>query len=132
MARWWQYLLAFLVLAHGFVYLRIGPVMVDTVGGWTGRSWLLGSAIKGPEFRALVIGLHLFAGVMTVACGITIAFGPGGWWAPMAVLGGAAGVAAFAAFWDGQRQRLFDEGAIGAAISAVLLVIAVAFQRGRG
>ena len=132
MAPWWQYLLAFVVLAHGFVYLRIGPVMTDTVGGWTGRSWLLGNAIRGPEYRALVVGLHLFAGVMTIACGITIALGPGGWWAPMAVLGGAAGIAAFASFWDGQRRRLVDEGALGAAISAVLLVIAVAFQRVRG
>jgi hypothetical protein len=44
----------------------------------------------------------------------------------------AVGFAAFAVFWDGQTQFLFQEGAIGAIISLILLVSALAFPRAFG
>jgi hypothetical protein len=37
------------------------------------------------------------------------------------------GLAAFAVFWDGQRQLLFEEGAVGAVVSLILLVSTVVF-----
>jgi hypothetical protein len=49
--------------------------------------------------------------------------------APRVLLFGysGAGLAGFAVFWDGQAQRVVEEGGIGAAISLMLLVSAVAF-----
>ena len=37
------------------------------------------------------------------------------------------GIAAFVVFWDGQTSKLFEEGAIGAAVSGVLLIAALLF-----
>ena len=44
-----------------------------------------------------------------------------GWWRPLAVVGAGIGIAAFAVFWDGQTRLLFEEGAIGVVVSAILL-----------
>ena len=46
---------------------------------------------------------------------------------PLAITGAALGVAAFAVFWDGQTQLLFQEGAIGAVVSVILLATAMMF-----
>ena len=88
-----------------------------------------GGAVTGGRLEALVITLHVMAGVITLACAAANAFGPSvpGWWRPLAVAGGMAGLAAFIVFWDGQTQRPFEEGAAGAAISLVLMASAIAF-----
>jgi hypothetical protein len=39
----------------------------------------------------------------------------------------ALGVAAFAVFWDGQTRLLYEEGAIGAVVSVILLATAIVF-----
>jgi hypothetical protein len=131
MRPWMQYLIAFLVFGHGFIYVRIGPTATRTVKGWGGRSWLLGDAITGAHLASLVAALHVLAGVLILACAATIAVGPSlaAWWPPLAISGAVVGMAAFAVFWDGQAHLLFEEGAAGALISLLLLASAIAFPR---
>jgi hypothetical protein len=118
-----QYLIAFVVFCHGFIYVRIGAVLPGPIKGWQGHSWLLGDALTDHRLVALAIGLHVAAGLATVACAAAIGFAPlvPGLWRPLAVAGAAIGIAAFAVFWDGQIHLLFEEGVVGAVVSAVLL-----------
>jgi uncharacterized membrane protein YjdF len=94
----------------------------------------LGGALTHDRLRALVLALHVIAGIATLACAVAIGFAPSvpGWWRPLAMGGGAAGIAVFAAFWDGQTQLLFQEGAIGAVVSLILLASAIAFPQAFG
>lgn len=124
-----RYLIALLVFAHGFVYLRIGSVLPGPITAWRGKSWLLGDTVTGEHLRWLVVSLHVAAGIGILACAAAIAFAPSlsGWWRPLAITGAAAGVVAFSVFFDGQTQLLFEEGAIGAVASVLLLIGAIAF-----
>jgi hypothetical protein len=129
MKPWVQYLIAFLVFCHGFVYVRIGSALPAPVKGWNGHSWLLGDAISNSQVIKLVVPLHVIAGIAILACAIAIGM-PSllpGWWRPLAVVGAVLGVVAFAVFWYGQSRLLFDEGGFGALISLILLVAAIAF-----
>lgn len=130
MALWLRYLIALVVGGHGFIL--IGPASpFRTFKEWRGSSWLLGSVVSGDQLKALVVALHLIAGIATLGCAVAVAFAPSlpGWWRPLAMGGAAVGITAFAAFWDGQTQLLFQEGAVGAVISLMLLVGAIAFPR---
>ena len=129
MTLWVRVLIAFVVFCHGFIYIRIGSVLPGPIKEWRGSSWLLGSTLTGDRLTTLVVGLHVIAGIATIACSLAIGFAPSvpGWWRPLAITGAALGVAAFAVFWDGQTQLLFQEGAIGAAVSVILLATAMMF-----
>ena len=131
MSPWVRYLIAFVVFCHGFIYVRIGSVLPGPVKEWRGSSWLLRSAVTGDQFHALVVGLHVVAGIATLACAVAIGLAPSvpGWWRPLAIGGAAVGIAAFAVFWDGQTRLLFEEGAIGAMVSLILLASAIAFPQ---
>ena len=129
MSPWLRFLIAFLVFCHGFVYVRLGSVLPAPVPGWRGASWLLGDTIAGNGLIATVIALHVAAGILMLACAFAIGFAPSvpGWWRPLAVASGLIGIVAFAVFWDGQTKLLFEEGALGAFLSAVLLATAILF-----
>ena len=72
------------------------------------------------------MGLHVIAGIATIACAFAIGFAPSvpRWWRPFAITGASVGIAAFAVFWDGQTRLLVEEGAIGAVVSVILLATA--------
>jgi hypothetical protein len=77
----------------------------------------------------LIVLLHVLAGVAILASAIAIgvpSLFPGGW-RPLAIVGAVLGLVAFAVFWDGQTKLLFDEGVLGAVISLIILVSAIAF-----
>jgi len=133
MAPWLRYLIAFVVFAHGFVYVRIGSVLPGSITAWRGRSWLLSDTVTGDQLRRVVISLHVAAGIALLACAVAIALAPSlpGWWRPLAITGAAIGVVAFTVFWDGQTRLLFEEGVIGAVVSLVLLIGAIALAGGR-
>jgi hypothetical protein len=128
MTLWVRVLIAF-VFCHGIIYIRIGSVLPGPIKEWRGSSWLLGSTLTGDRLTTLVVGLHVMAGIATIACSLAIGFAPSvpGWWRPLAITGAALGVAAFAVFWDGQTQLLFQEGAIGAVVSVILRATAMMF-----
>ena len=126
-----QYVTAFIVFCHGFVYVWIGSALPAPIPAWKGVSWLLDDLVTGSPLNALVIALHVIAGASIIAASAAIVFGAWipGWWRPFAIGGAAVGIVAFAAFWDGQRQQLFQEGAIGALVSAALLIGAMLCPR---
>jgi hypothetical protein len=133
MNPWLHYLIAFVVACHGLIYIPL-LFVPEMLAGWRGRSWLLGSALTGDGLKALVTALHVSAGIMIVAGAVAIgvaAWAPG-WWRPLAIIGAALGLAGFAVFWDGQTGRVVEEGGIGAAISLILLVSAIAFPSAFG
>ena len=122
-----QYVIAFLIFCHGFVYVRIGSMLPAPIKGWKGSSWLLGDGISNPQLTTLVVVLHVIAGIVTLACAVAIGV-PSllpGWWRPLAITGAALGIVAFAVFWDGQAGLLFDEGGLGALISLIIFVAAI-------
>ena len=127
MRLWMPYVVAFVVFCHGFIYVRIGSVLPGPIKEWKGTSWLLGAAVTEHQLTGLVVGLHVIAGVATLACAVAIGFAPlfPGWWRPLALGGTAVGIAAFAVFWDGQTELLFQEGAVGAVVSLILFVSAL-------
>lgn len=88
-----------------------------------------GGALSGDRLKALLLVLDVAAGVLIVASGIAIGLAASfpGWWRPLAIVGAALGLAGFAFFVDGQPQLVVQEGGIGAGISAILLLSAVAF-----
>ena len=89
-------------------------------------SWA--ALVTDDQLRSLLSsGLHVVAGIATLACAVAIGLTASfpGWWRPLAIIGAVFGLAAFAIFWDGQTRLLFEEGAIGAAVSLILLVIAM-------
>jgi hypothetical protein len=124
-----RFLVAFLIVLHGFVYVRVGAVLPGPITGWLGRSWLLGDAVSGDSLRSLAVALHVAAGVAIMACGVLVALAPGfgGTWRFWAAAGAIIGVVAFAVFWDGQVPLLAQEGALGALLSLALLSGAIAF-----
>jgi hypothetical protein len=127
MKPWMQYAIAFLLFGHGFIYVRIGSTLPEPIKEWNGTSWLLGQALSDPHLETLVVGLHVVAGMVILACAIAIGvpWMLPGWSRPLAMIGGALGIIAFAVFWDGQTGLLLEEGALGALISLILLVGAV-------
>lgn len=131
MTPWLRYLIAFVVFCHGFIHVRIGSALPGPIKVWRGSSWLLRSAVTDGRLKALVVGLHVFAGLAILACAAAIGFAPSipGWWRPLAICGAAVGISAFAIFWDGQTQFLIEEGVIGAVVSLILLLSAVIFPR---
>ncbi|HMV87491.1 MAG TPA: hypothetical protein PLD20_27795 [Blastocatellia bacterium] len=134
MPTWLRYLIAFVVFCHGFIYLRIGPTIAVTLKEWKGTSWLLGGAVTPGQLKTLITGFNLIAGLVTLACAAAIAFAPSlpGWWRPLAFGSAVAGLIAFLVFWDGQTKLLFEEGAIGAIVSLVLFVVALAWPQAFG
>ncbi len=134
MPPWLQYLIAFVVGCHGVTYIIFGIVAPGTVKEWRGTSQMLGTVLTGEGLERAVLVLHVAAGIALLTCGVAIAFAASapGWWRPLAVVGAASGLAGFVAFWDGQAHRVVEEGAIGAAISMVLLVSALALPNAFG
>jgi len=132
MRPWLRYLIAFVVGAHGFVYIRFGlGKFPETLEGWKGSSWLLGSAVTGDRLKALAFAVALVAGISTLGCAVAIGFASSdhGWWRPLAVASAAFGISSFAILWDGQPQRLVYQGVIGVVVSVILLVSAIVFPR---
>ena len=135
MKPWLRYLIAIVIGGHGFIYLRFGMGgLPDALKDWRGTSWLLGGAIAGDRLKALAFGLSLVAGIATLACGVAVAFAGSshGLWRPLAIIGATFGIVFFAVFWDGQTERLVNQGVIGAAVSALLLLGAILFPRAFG
>jgi hypothetical protein len=129
MRPWVQYLIAFFVFCHGFVYVRIGSMLPAPVKGWRGSSWLLGDAISNPQLTKLIVLLHVIAGIATLACAIAIGV-PSllpGWWRPLAITGAVLGIVGFTVFWGGQTGLLLDEGGLGTLISLIIPAGAIAF-----
>jgi hypothetical protein len=128
MNEWVRYLIAFVVACHGITYLLFGFLGPSQMKEWKGESWILGPVLSASRIRAAVLVVHVIAGLAIIASGIAIAFAQQvpGLWRPLAVFGGVASIAAFAAFWDGRPKHIVQEGGIGLGLSVILLMAALA------
>jgi hypothetical protein len=128
-APWPRYLIAFVVGRHGFTYIPFGTLVPDKLEEWKGTSWCPGGAITGDRLKVLVRMLHVVPGITILAAAVAIALAsPAPWfWRPLAIAGAAVGIAAFAAFYDGQARLLAQVGPVGAVASLVLLAPGIAF-----
>jgi hypothetical protein len=127
MKPWVQYLGAFAVFVHAYIYTRVGLALPHGIPEWTQTSWLL-RGVNSRRLIPLVIALHVIAGAVLIACSVAIAFSTTfpGMWRPLAITGATTGIVAFAAFWDGQTETMTNEGLIGAVGNVFLLVAAIA------
>lgn len=134
MPGWLRFVIAFVVLCHGIAYLPYGFVPGQVVKEWKGRSQLLGGVLTPDKVHASVPVLFVMAGAAMIAVAAAIALAPliPGWWRPLAIAGSVAGLAGFAAYWDGQGRLLVQEGVIGAALSLILLTVAIAVPKAFG
>jgi hypothetical protein len=131
MRPWMRLALAAIVFGHAFIYIRIGAMLPGAVGGWRGRSWLLGGAVTGPPLAMLVMAMHVVAGALLLLSALAIGAAPsvpGGWWPALPAAGAALGIAAFAVFWDGRSGAFVEEGGIGAVVSGLLLLATLSFS----
>lgn len=124
-----RYVLAFIVAAHGLTYIVGGILIPRGLKEWKRSSWLLRSAVTGDALYSLVMVIHVIAGIVIIACAVTVAFAPSmpGIWRPLAIVGAAIGILGFAIFWDGQVQLMAQEGFVGVILSVVMLICALAF-----
>jgi hypothetical protein len=123
------------ISGHGFICAKFGPGgLPDAIKDWKGTSWLLGGAIAGDRLKKLARGFSLVAGSATLACGVALALAGSspGPWRRLALFGAAFGIVAIAVFWDGQTERLVNQGVTGAAVGALLLLSAILFPRAFG
>lgn len=128
MNEWLRYLIAVVIACHGITYVMFGFLGPRAIKDWEGTSRILGGFLNASRAHAVVPAAHATAGLAIIATGVAIAFAPQapGLWPILAVLGGVASIAAFAAFWDGRPTYIVQEGGIGLGLSAALFVVALA------
>jgi hypothetical protein len=122
---------AFIVL-HGLVhllywgqsarYFELQPGMT-----WPDGSWAFSPFLGDEAIRKLASVLLIVAAISFVAGGIGI-FAQQAWWRPVVVGSAAFFAAVLVLLWNGQVQKLDNQGAIGVLINAVILVAVLVFQ----
>lgn len=126
MATVTQYVLGFLLIAHGYVhfmYVASSQKWLDPGEGWgwNGKSWLLsksfdqGSILNAASVLFLLVALGFVAG----AIGYVLALD---WW--VAVLAGSAILSSilYVLMWDGEGTGLFEKGGLGVLINIAVLI----------
>ena len=131
MNDWLRYPIALSVGVHGFVYLRVEEFVPSQADGLARvhaarrRAWQRwGQATGGrPRHRRGRHGHCVCSGDRRCAVGARLVAALGNCRALLGLIG-------FAVFFDGQVGLLVEEGGIGAVISLVILVGAIALGRG--
>ncbi len=129
MRPWLRYLIVAIIFGHGFIYVNFSlGRLPDALKDWRGTSWLLRGTVSGHRLKVLAFALHAAAGIAIIAASIGIALVPvfPRLWRPLAIVGSTIAILAFASFWDGQTQRLVQQGVIGTVLSLILLLSAIA------
>lgn len=126
------FIIGIFVVLHGLVHLlyvgqsarlfELQPGLVWPDGAWT-FSRLLGDEAT----RSLANILNALVAIGFVAGGIAI-LASQTWWRPLVVGSAAFSAVIFILFWNGQLQRLDQQGAIGLLIN-VAIVVAVLILR---
>lgn len=128
MPAWLRYAMVVLLVSHGWAYLMFAFYAREKLRERGGR-WLLGGAVTAERRAPLTLGLHLAAGILTVACGGAVLVAPWipGAWQPLALGAAAAAAAAFSTLWDGRAASLVAHGAIGVGLSLAFAAAALAW-----
>lgn len=123
---WLRYLITFLIVCHGYVYIPLGTFMLDVEKQkeWRGHSWLLGKNATQESLKSLVRITHILTGFVIIAGGIAFGFSYSrpDLWKTLLIAGSIAGIAVFTIFWDGQIKFFVEEGGLGMFINLMILV----------
>lgn len=125
-----RYVFGLFLVLHGLVHLlyagqsrRIFELKAGMV--WPDKSWLLGRILSTGALRTVAEVSLAVACVLFVVAGAGLFFSLG-WWRTFAVVAAAVSSAVYLLFWDGLMHALPDQGAVGIAINAALVVFAAA------
>lgn len=125
-----RYVLGLFIVLHGLVHLlyagqsrRLFELKAGMI--WPDQSWLFGRILATGPLRSVAgVGLAVVC-VLFVVAGAGMLFSLG-WWRTLALVSAAASSAVYLFFWDGRMHALPDQGAVGIAINAALVVFAAA------
>lgn len=129
MPPWLRYVVGMVIAIHGYVYVPFAFYLVNEFQRSHGGPKLLGSLLATREVRTATLASHVTAGLCLLACGLMVAFTPGAVvvWRALAITGGALGVLAFLAAWNGRLSHLSEQGILGATASLAVVVASAAF-----
>jgi hypothetical protein len=60
MSTWMRLTVAFVLLCHAFIYIRIGAMLPGAIKAWQDRSWLLGDRLTGAPLATVVMAMAAF------------------------------------------------------------------------
>lgn len=120
------------IVLHGVVHLfyfgqsrRLFELQEGMV--WPDGSWAFSKLLGDQVTRSLASVCCVVAAAGFVIGGVGI-FAKQTWWHPATVISAAFSAVLFVLFWDGKRQMLSENGAIGLLIDVAILVAVLIFQ----
>lgn len=125
---WLRYLIAFLIICHGYVYIPLGTFMLDEQlkqqKEWRIHSWLFSKNISQEVLKSIVRVTHILTGIVIISGGIAFGFSYSKpeLWRSLLIAGSLAGIAVFTIFGDGKFKFFVQEGGIGMFINLMILV----------
>lgn len=123
---WLRYLITFLIVCHGYVYIPLGTFMldIDKQKEWRDHSWLFGKNATQDRLKSFIRITHILTGIVIVSGGIVFGFSYSRMelWRTLLIVGSIAGIVVFTIFWDGQVRFIFREGGLGVFINLLILV----------
>ena len=127
-----QFVFGVFIVLHGLIHLlyagqsarrfELKPGMVWPAGSWAFSRLLGDEATRNLASISLVLAAMGF-----VAGGIGI-LASQAWWRPAVVGAAALSAVVFGLFWNGRRQNLDGQGALGLLISLAILVAVLVLQ----
>ena len=123
---------AVFVVLHGLVHLlyvgqslRLFELQPGLV--WPDGSWVFSRLLGDEGTRLLTSACCVLAAMGFVAGGIGL-LARQAWWRPVVVGAAAFSAAMLLVLWDGQMQRLDDQGGIAVLINLAILALLLVFQ----
>ncbi|MFO7547038.1 MAG: hypothetical protein R6W77_16220 [Trueperaceae bacterium] len=107
-----------------FVVLALGWIEFQPDMGWTGRSWLLTSAIGDAATRTVAAVMLTIAAAAFVVSGVAL-ISQAPWWRPALASAAIVSSAVLIVVWDGGTNMLVQKGVLGLAINFLVLIFAV-------
>ncbi|WP_336359623.1 hypothetical protein [Haladaptatus sp. ZSTT2] len=120
-----QYLIGFLLAAHGwvhFVYVAssLGWFASESDWAWNGRSWLLSEVLEETQIRTFANGLFLLVALGFVIGALGYVFAQN-WWRPLLIAASVLSTALYLLLWDGKATQLPEKGGLGILINVAVI-----------
>ena len=115
------------IILHGLVhllyfgqsrkYFELQPGL-----NWPDNAWIFSRFLDNTSIRNLASGLLILVTVLLVAGGLGLLLAQG-WWRTVVAGGVAFSTVLYFLMWNGELQRLDDQGGIGILINLAILVL---------